>query len=273
MGFITALLATAFFSLGLSTPSCVIHAGKTKTADGFEVEWNEYLPQGAAADDTVIIMPPTGGSTILERRYARGICDRHHRATIIERWSGLGEHVLDFGMHNRLYARAHRAFGLVSDRYPGPLRLMGTSLGAQYGFSIVLRTPRIERAVLIVGGIPFSTVIARSEHESMTSLRNWRTKEWGIPSQDNYEDRLRKVFAWDDKALIDADPSKSKKFLLFVGLRDEAVPTARQLELAQKLSEAQVTRIDSDHVGTILRTYLFHHGEIDDFLTGETSPK
>ena len=261
-----------YTSIAAMASGCVIEDRQLSASDGFTIEWTEFQPPmstvGARESErrTIIIMPPTGGVTPIDRRLATRLCRENQIVAVVKTWTGLEEPgVIDFELHNRHYTRANRVLGTLASTYPGPLRLLGTSLGAQYSVSALSRMTRFERAVLEVGGSPFSHVIADSNNREMKLLRDRRMAELGVKSQDDYRATLDRVFKWNDEEVLSEIPKRTK-IMMVISLKDDAVPTANQLHLASLLNPVKLIRIEKDHVGTIVDAYLSHDDEILDFL-------
>lgn len=261
------IAATAAFIGGyfLSSTSCNINASFVADTDGFKVEYVDYRPPKVSGA-TVFILPPTGGETPLDRRYAKGLCRDGRRVLIVQRWTGHDESSLDLNLHNRLFGKANRALTLLASLHPGPLHLLGTSLGALFSVSALARIPQVKKVALVVGGIPFTEIIATSDTEHMNYLRENRKSKLGISSEEDYIARLNAVFEWNDLDKLNGQILGDKKILLVIGALDRGVPTKNQLQLQERFPMAKVIRHEADHMGTIVKSFLFDYYPIKAFL-------
>lgn len=252
----------------LSGTTCTIAKKSFAENDGFKVEYVDYEPPARASGAaTTFIMPPTGGTTPLDRRFATGLCREGRHVLIVEDWSTSEEKgAIDFNLHNRLFGRANRALTLLAARHPGPLNLLGTSLGALFSISALARIPQVEKAVLIVGGIPFTEVIVGSDTMGMNFLREKRKEKFGVTGKEDYLARLNEVFEWNDLDKLTPEAMKDKQILLIIGLADDGVPTKNQLLLAERFPQAKIIRHDSDHFGTIVKSFLIDYTAIKKFI-------
>ena len=75
---------------------------RISSADGeFEVAYYEYAPEDEqSVVRTVVIFPPTGGITFLDKSYARKIKKRGARAIVLSHWTGKSEESLDLRLHH-----------------------------------------------------------------------------------------------------------------------------------------------------------------------------
>ena len=73
--------------------SCLAEQKRLSSADGdFEVTYYEYAPEDEqTVVRTVVIFPPTGGITCLDKSYARKIKKRGARAIVLSDWTGKSE--------------------------------------------------------------------------------------------------------------------------------------------------------------------------------------
>src|SRR5688500_14956213 len=81
---------------------------------------------------SIILMPPTGGTNLIDRSYASTLCERGFDVYILEQWTGGSEYnELDLLIHEKHYHLAQKAIGLTienirSSRFIG---ILGTSAG------------------------------------------------------------------------------------------------------------------------------------------------
>lgn len=245
-------------------------ASQRSEVDGdFSAHWVYYrseIPE-AATRATVVIFPPTGGVTQLENWYAKRVCKAGYNAIVVKNWTGDDDLEPDFDRHSRHFARAHRAFEILSAANPGRIRLLGTSLGGLYSLSLMARHDSIERAALITVGAPFTAIVAESGHSELVAVKKKRMKNFSIATEAEYRVRIDGALAhWDD---IDKISEFDRPVLMVIGTKDETVPSRYQRDLAKLIKPRQTIEIESGHFLSILTAYFSHVDTVTSFLTAE----
>lgn len=247
---------------------------RVQDKDGFQVEFQAYEPlfgKGQMAS-SVLILPPTGGVTWLEHRYAKMIAHRGMRAVMLESWTGDYERNLDFGVHDRHLKRSNRAIQLILEKYPNSsFRVLGTSLGSLYGLSALARVDRIEAGVLITCGAPFSRVIGDSLHSNMNHLRDERMTRFKIKSHEEYVSWLDRYVTWNDINLIQQSIAGRKRIFQVLANNDEWVPSRWQYHLRDIIGGGPCLKFEASHIRSILEAHLFYRDMIIDFISSPSS--
>jgi dienelactone hydrolase len=252
-----ALCATNSIRLAVNDPV-------TKVS-GF-VQITEYLPH-TNSDRTVILLPPTGGENAIDDGYANSLCSADFRVELIQGWYLDAESTLDMGMHDQGALRALAAVRHTLD-FLKPTRatqvgILGTSVGALSSSLALNFDPRINSAVLIVGGLGMAEIIAASTEKGATALREARMKAFGLSSQADYLTALRQHVMIEPADFLGF--SGPKKVLAFVGTEDVTVPTANQRELVAAYG-AESDEYEGDHVHTIVHTFSWDRSRIAAFF-------
>jgi dienelactone hydrolase len=231
-----------------------------------------YRPAGLAehAPDarTVIIIPPTGGETGLDRLDADRLCGNGFQAALVEHWDGDTIAELDLDMHDRGALRSLAAIRHVIEYLkpagPGKLGILGTSVGAIQSALALGYEPRIGAGMFIVGGGGMSEIIASSSEATLTRLREDRKKAFGYASNPEYLQALQ--------AHIHVEPldfvgmSGNKKVMMMIATQDITVPTKNQNDLRRAYEDPFVLTHDADHVHTIVYTSTFKFGQVLEFF-------
>ena len=245
----------------------------TLDAAGFEVEFEHYSPSANSAR-TVIVMPPTGGSTFLESRYATLFCDAGFGVYVVRGWTGMAETSIELALHHRLFGRAQQAINLVAEDAPvGFVGILGTSVGGLHAATAVGHLDRISAGFVIAAGAPVADVIAYTEQGELASLREERMRHFGFADQTAYRDALAAEFAWEPLAFLS---SAREKPLGMVPVRgDKTVPTPLQEQLRKAWRpEADYTvsgfPLGAHPVG-IFQAWLLHRQDILVFFTDHAS--
>ncbi len=244
--------------------------------DGFNVVFEE---SGPASNRVVIILPPTGGLSVLDRRLARLHCERGVRTIAMAGFDGLDDTSTDWKLHDRGFLR-----GLTAIRWamrwvesrPGAGRetrygIFGASLGGLQAALVASHEARVDRLALVAAGAPLARVVATSEHEAVARLREPRWREAGIEDVAAYEERLNKEIELDWGRFVPASNERSneRSDLVFVSLSDTVVPTDTQAELAKRLGNPKKIEFWTGHFWTIVRAQLLYGGEIVNHLVSD----
>ncbi len=210
----------------------------------------------------VLLMPPTGGENALDLGYADSFCRNGFQTLVLERWDGDDVTSLDLNMHDagavRTLAAMRHAVEFINPEGSHSLAIFGTSVGAISSVLAMEYESRISSAILIVGGIGMSAIIAQSTEKTLAALRTQRMVAFGYPDIASYQSALKQHISIEPAAHL--DQTKVKSVLMFMGDQDSTVPTANQLLLRDQLRAAgiQVTErhYDSNHIGTIKKTFF-----------------
>ena len=241
-------------------------------ADGdFEVEYIHHSP-GSDTDRAVVIMPPTGGRTFLESRYASLFCESGFAVYVVEGWSGMSETSVELSIHNRLFGRAQRAIetivGIAREQFVG---LMGTSVGGLHAATAVGRLERISAAFVIAAGAPVVDVIVSTEQDALKSLRKRRMQVFGFEDREAYRHALAAEFHWEPLAFADAARDKPLGMVVVQG--DTTVPTSRQAYLREIWRPDVAFSVSGFLLGAhavgILQTWWHHADDILAFFRRE----
>lgn len=219
------------------------------------------------SDRTVILLPPTGGENILDQGYANHLCAAGFNVALLQAWAHQLEVSLDPSMHDHGAIRSLSAIRHTLD-YLKPTRatqvgILGTSVGALTSSLALGFDARINHAVLIVGGLGFPEIVARSTEKGAAKLREARMKAFGLKDVEDYVRFLSERVQMEPGHFVDY--SGKKKVLAFVGTKDDTVPTRNQYELV-KAYGAELDEYAGDHTQTILNTFTWKRGKIAAFF-------
>lgn len=234
------------------------------TEQDFSVETLHYRPENTRS--IVLIIPPTGGTNIIDRSYAKGLCKEGIDTYILSHWTGDDEYNLELSIHTRFYARAYKAIGIVLKNLPKgkEIGLIGTSVGGLHGSIAASRYPEITRAFIITGGAHIPSIIANSNQEAMEDAWEKRRKLFSFKSRSEYITALENVIELEPLNRL-AIPSK-KKFGMVISTTDKTVPTINQERLKALWKPETVIYNEYDHFWTIVTTWLFDAQKIYDFF-------
>jgi hypothetical protein len=234
-----------------------------------------YRAKSKNPEAAVIILPPTGGSNILDRGYANELCSSGISAAIVSGWKYQDETSLDFEMHNRGALRAHAATRhvvefLVANRYQS-IGVLGTSIGAVAGSLVLSFEPRISAVTFIVGGADFSEIIATSDESGAKKLRHARMKAFGYYTNADYA-RAVKNAVWVEPADY-LKPMENVKSLVISADADTTVRTEFQLRLVELLQATKHIHRRGNHLQSIKDTFWYNKADIVEFFRQSLAPE
>lgn len=269
---VAALMSVGFTSWGLfeigTLGACAHESKNLEDGSEFSVEVTHYQPREGVRG-SVLIMPPTGGSTVLDRSYATLFCRAGFEAWIVERWTGMNEESTDLQIHERLYRRGQRAISRVLREIPDErsVGILGTSVGALHTAVAMGSQERLKAAFAITGGLPISEVIATSDQQAMQKLRRIRAEDYGLKDPAEHARAIRKVFSMEPESL--PRHFEGKHLGLVVAAEESTVPGETQLHLERFWEPQVVYRSSGNHFNAIVGTWLWHrHDLVKFFETG-----
>lgn len=207
---------------------------------------------------TILIIPPTGGTNLIDRSYARELCAVGFNVHILDHWTMDDEYSLDLDIHRRFYGRAQRAIDLILTHIPEQheVSVLGTSVGALHASIATGRVERIKKALFITGGADITGTIVDSDQDVMRVARKKRNEMFGFKTRDEYYNELKKHIVLDPLFFESSFPGK--KVSMVISDKDQTVPGPYQ-RLLQKISRpSRVLEINDDHFWAITKTWLFH---------------
>lgn len=216
-------------------------------------------------NQSVLILPPTGGTNYIDRGYAEILCKNGFDVVILERWSDDDEFSLDLEIHERFYERAQKAIGIALENIKTPfVGVLGTSIGAIHTAIAVPRFEKINAAFSITGGAELSNIIALSEQSILVDVRKKRFKIHGYKNDEEYIEALKPHIPYEPMKM--PLPAKKPSLGMVLAMKDTVVPTYTQNLLRQLWSPQTVLEIPSNHTCSIVNTWLFQRQKIVDFF-------
>lgn len=229
------------------------------------IRYTERLPSKDYSQ-IVIVMPPTGGTNLIDRSYAAGLCEKGIGAVTLDHWTNDDEYNLELEIHTRFYRRAQAAVDLLLAQYRGKsFGILGTSVGALHGSIAFARVPQIRSGFFIVGGAPIAEIIVHSNQAAMVTAREERFKLYGFKSDGEYLAALKKVLPFEPLEI--KFDRQSKRLGLIVSTKDLTVPTANQILLREKWLPDVGYTTSWSHVLAIVKTWLFDKSKVIDFFS------
>lgn len=228
--------------------------------------WVEVTKYGSPKNKSLIIVPPTGGTNYIDRRYADYFCEAGYEVIVLDRWMGQSEPgSFDLGMHQRFYERADRAIAMgVAESKAKFIGLLGTSVGALHASVAAGTQNRINAVFIITGGAPIAGIIVNSDQQAMVDLAKKRVQEFGYKSKEEYLAALTPKIKLDP--MLVGPGFKNKKLGMMIALDDYTVPTEFQNKLADYWKPAVVLERNTGHFWGIVDTFLFDKDKVLEFF-------
>lgn len=248
-------IAQLGFVSNLQAKDCFFEQKRIEDEDFF-VEARHYPYPGSTK--SLLIIPPTGGTNVIDRSYARLFCAEGFDVYILDKWTMYDEYALDLEIHRRYYARTQRAINLILSRIPESHKvgILGTSVGALHASIATGKLPRLTKALFIVGGADITGLIVDSDQKVMKDAREKRNKMFGFKTRDDYYNELKKHIELDP--LFFQEGFKGKQISMVIADNDTTVPGPYQ-RLLEKISGSKRTvEMNDNHFWAIVKTWLFH---------------
>lgn len=264
--FITAWLLTTLTSAcsHLDTSENCKPQTHTYHDQSFQVQTLSYQPE-SPFHKTILIIPPTGGTNIIDRSYASQFCKSGFQVHILSSWTGDTESVIDFEIHQRFYTQAQKAISTVLDQLSTPfIGLMGTSVGGLHASIAASTQDRIHAIFAITAGTPIAEVVVYSQQKAMIDLNKRRKEKFQTKSDQEQIQRISQVFHLEPQ--FSGSLHLKKDLGLSIALQDTIVPIEQQEKLQLYWNPETVIEIKNDHFWGILKTWLFHSDKILSFF-------
>lgn len=236
--------------------------------DSFEV--SEYRPE--ASTKSLMIIPPTGGTNLIDRSYSEKFCDKGYDVYLVNDWPRPGEGSTDLEVHEKFYSNAQRAIRLVAAGIKTPfLGLLGTSVGALHASIAAATQEKFDAVFLIVGGLSIAEVIVTSDQQAMQELRDVRRKRFHFQSAQENIKAIEKVFTLEP---MKQPPLPRQKLIgAVISAGDTTVPYKTQVQLQEFFHPSKIISMNNDHFWAIVKTWLFHTGELIEFFDTSAATK
>ena len=224
-----------------------------------------YYGETKPTGKSVLIIPPTGGTNYIDRRYAVNLCEAGFDVFILNSWSNQEFETIQPDLHQKFYSRSQLAIGEVLKTVPpGFVGILGTSVGGLHASIAVQTEARIQAAFFIVTGVPLMNVIMESDQIAMVELRKARYEKLGYKTDAYLLEVIQKAFTLEPQQL--GNHFKGKNIGMSIALNDTTIPTSLQLNLKEFFQPQKVITYDSSHFWGIAKTWLFNTSDIVDFF-------
>lgn len=234
--------------------------------DSFEITIHAYKSKNPTEKQN-IILPPIGGTTVLEDKYARKICARGMSSYVLVNWTGdYEESISDLTVHNRAVEKALHAIEVFLEKNPYPTTLLGTSLGGIYVGVAVGKFDLIKKAAIITSGTNLAGILAYGMLPETIEQRKTRMDYFGF-TQDEYYEALDEVITL--RAENYSENLRDKKLLHLRTRNDEVIDIDYQNQLIDLFTRSNVYIYDLRfrHRNSIIWAYARRSNRIANFLS------
>lgn len=235
--------------------------------DEFKVNVTTYTKNSRAslAHKSLIIVPPTGGTNIIDRSYGRTFCGADFAVYVLNGWSEDTETDTDIEIHQHFYGQAQKAIHAVLNKITTPfVGILGTSVGALHASIAAATIDRLNAALFIVGGAPIAEIVVNSDQEAMINLRIARSQRYGFKTAEENILAIGKVFSLEP---MGQNPTfKNKNIGMVIAEKDLTVPYANQTKLRDFWQPQYILHLSDNHFWAIVKTWLLYSGSLVDFF-------
>lgn len=215
---------------------------------------------------SVLILPPSGGFTLLERGYAEQLCQRGIDGWALREWNaGQSDYANTFDplAFDAAAANAVQAVRTLVRLMGGQVAVMGTSAGAVIAALATAIEPQVRGAVFIAGGADLADVLTNSQAPYIAKERHERMAAWGVGPRE-YVRFIRSRIQLDPAFF--AAGFKGKFVGSIVSTGDKTIPLRNQIRLERVSGAKRIATSNLDHSGAIILTGLIDSWKIVDFF-------
>jgi pimeloyl-ACP methyl ester carboxylesterase len=223
------------------------------------------------ASRLVVILPPTGGENVADRKLAKSLCKKGQLVKVLD-YPQPPITPKDYDGHERITRQIITAIDSFFDGETRPTTLIGASLGGIYAsllYSLSLRDNSewknirvIDSLVAVVAGGPLPVVLSQSEQKDLKLVREERLKTGSFMNLADYERFMNERIFTDVIKLM----ATNGNVLFYGSTNDKIVPTKTQRALSHELGGETHWVRGLGHIGTIAFVFYTKAGEIDKFI-------
>ncbi|PWU14268.1 MAG: hypothetical protein C5B49_13465 [Bdellovibrio sp.] len=225
-----------------------------------------YRNPDRKTSQSVLIVPPIGGSNLLDESFGIDFCRFGIESWVIVEWDkGLVDLPLTTALESQDDAarKAVSAIRQIVKRMSGKIGILGTSAGGLSGAVALAVEPAIRTGFFVVAGAGMAEILAESNVSTIADIREKRMRKFGWDISE-YKNQVR------DRVHIDplyfGSRLKRKRVGAVVALEDESVPSAQQV-LFEKVSGAErIAEFKTGHIETIITNGLLNRYSVIEYF-------
>ena len=259
-------LLIAFINPAFAENSCELKRKSYKYEDStnFTVKTLQFLTDNN--DDKLIVhLPPTGGSTRLDKSTAHYFCNAGVSTIILDSWSGVKTEysTKDFSEHQEELASAKKALLTLTNNVfkDKKIAIFGLSKGA-IGITVFKNSFKnnVKSAFLVVAGAPLHLTLSRAGAKALKEVREKRMNFYNL-TQYEYDHLMKESLNFST-----SNRSDQIKVAMVTSSRDTIVPTALQENLLEILKPKKQWISNRGHLKTIVNTHIRLKDDAFDFM-------
>ncbi len=233
---------------------------------GLSFTYTVYKNKRRSNQRALVVLPPTGGKNILDKGYSTMFCKAGYKVYVFEEYTGVSEYTTDLSVHQRYQERFQKSLKKLIKGIPEKnIGVLGASAGA-INFSVTMGIPevinRVKVFVGLVSGGPLYKVIANAGEQALKKVREERMEKYDLSTLEAYENKIQENLNWN----IAQKKPEHLKLGLIVATEDTTVLTRFQENQVNAMAPDFLVRIEANHLGTIVKSFLFHRKEIKSFI-------
>lgn len=214
-----------------------------------------YQVRGTGKSPVVLVLPMAGGGYAIERHFANYFAGRGYSAAIVHRDKipkdqqmienldpMIHRMILD---HKRVIDWIETQPALDASR----VGIFGISMGGIKGAMLAPLENRVRAAIIGLAGGDLPHILAYSTEPGLTKKREEFLKERNL-TPESAETELRKIIKRDP--LLYAPYVDPKKVLMVIARSDDVVPTAKGLELKERMGNPETIMLPGGHYTAVL---------------------
>ncbi|MGH1467975.1 MAG: hypothetical protein ACRBBP_03715 [Bdellovibrionales bacterium] len=245
---------------------CKISTTKKEVNERLSFTYTIYENKKKPNQKAVVVLPPTGGKNILDKGYAAMFCKAGYKVYVFEGYTGVSEYTTDIDVHQRYQTNFQKSLAsLIQSISEKDIGVLGASAGA-INFSVTMGIPEVISRVKVFVGIatggPLYKVIANAGEKALKKAREERMERFKLSSLNEYEQKINNNLSWN----ISQKKPDHLKLGLIVATDDTTVLTKFQESQVKAMQPDFLIRIESNHFGAIVRSFLFHRKQIKSFM-------
>lgn len=242
-----------------------------------DVDVTLYVPNrdrlGSDQVPVVIMIPPVGGTNILDTQMARTFCDYDIAAIVLKNDFANIDYQAEVELlppedHQktfyRIVAAVKGSMAMIDDddnlKYD-KIGIFGVSLGGILSSFVMETQSDISAGYFLVAGGDIPQILAYSEQENVSIIRRKRMNEENISTKEEYENYLRRYITLDPIDL--AVTMLPETINMVIAKKDTTVPSSNQFALHKAFGEPEAIYYNSGHLDTIIGTLLWGQNRAD----------
>lgn len=218
----------------------------------------------------IIIIPPTGGSNILDRSLKSSLCDLNFTVAILDNLHLEFDNIKeDLNIHDQYSIKFLKALHLVIKAEKRKTILIGASLGGVFASLAFSRNHSlfddlIIGAVIVAAGGPLHEIVASSQLPKLKALFERRKRAGMVSQHADYSYLLMDSIELDN--IKWSQPQYRSELLFIITMQDDVMPVLNQRKLLEAFGNPKHYALNMGHLMGISYAYIFMVSDISEFI-------